>query len=80
MSRILDFLAPFWTKILEGLAIVGALVGTVAYIRKTGKDAQKLDDLNKTMEMKETSDAVERHVDTLQPGSAADELHKRFQR
>jgi len=59
---ILSFFKPFWLSILKYASIAGAVLLLLLKIRQSGRDAERVENMEKVQEYEQIRDAVERDV------------------
>lgn len=72
-------LAPVAGRLLAWGAVAVAVLGALAMVRKSGRDAERADRTADTLKEVEKAKDVERKVDALAPDAARDRL-RRWQR
>lgn len=58
----IGFLKPFWLSILKYASIAGAVLLVVFKIRQSGRDAERVENMERVQEYVEIRNAVERDV------------------
>ena len=53
MTFLVNLLAPFALRILSGLAIVGAVAAVLLGARQAGRNAERVDNMRKALEIKD---------------------------
>lgn len=59
---MLNLLKPFWLTIAKYASIAGAIMLVVFKIRQSGRDAERVENMEKVQEYEQIRDAVERDV------------------
>lgn len=73
-------LAWFQTKVLTIVAVLGAGFSLFSVIRKSGRSAERVDQLEKTLENVRTKNEIAKNVERLPSGAAADRLRDKWSR
>ncbi len=62
---MLELLKPFWIAIGKWTTIAAGVIFMLIKIRQSGKDAVKVDSLEKTLQGLKTHDKIERNINTI---------------
>jgi hypothetical protein len=75
---MLALLKPFWLTILKYASIAGAILLVVFKIRQSGRDAERVENIEKVQEYEQVRDAVERDVN--RGDNASERLRSKWSR
>lgn len=75
---MLALLKPFWLTILKYASIAGAILLVVLKIRQSGRDAERVKNMEEVQEYEQISDAVERDVNRID--NASERLRSKWSR